>query len=239
MDSRNPDTAVESGVLPEIVTVEAPGSLWRVATPQTGLKFNEIDPITSAGPHGNRYDVSGGGVLYCGTDVRGCFAETLARFRVNLNSPVARAAAKDAANGSAFMAPGNIPASWRTNRRRFHLRTVDALPFVDIEHEATRAHLTVRLGAVLGKYDIEALDVPTIRGYNRRLTRELARWIYTQIDEEGHPLYSGIRYISKHGDYECWALFDGTEVEEVSSLSVECRDNDLLHVARMFNLTVH
>lgn len=87
--------------------------------------------------------------------------------------------------------------------------------------------------------DIEALDVPTIRGYNRRLTRELARWIYTQIDEEGHPLYSGIRYISKHGDYECWALFDGTEVEEVSSLSVECRDNDLLHVARMFNLTVH
>lgn len=222
---------------PDIVTVPAPETMWRVATPDTGLKFNEIDPITAAGPHGNRFDVPGGGVLYCGTDVRGCFAETLARYRVKPGSAVAEAAAADTANG--FMAPGNVAASWRDARRKFELRAVDALPFVDIEHEATRAHLTARLASVLGEFDVEALDVPTIRGYNRRLTRALARWIYTQIDENDKPLYSGIRYVSKHGDYECWAVFDGTPVEERSSLSIECHDPDLRHVARIFALTIH
>lgn len=222
---------------PNMVTVSAPDAVWRVATPATGLKFNEIDPITAAGPHGNRFDVSGGGVLYCSSHVRGCFAETLSRFRVKLNSPVAQAAAADTAHG--FMAPGNVAASWRDARRRFELRTTDALPFVDIEHEDTRAHLTAKLGHVLQEFDVEALDIPTIRGYNRRLTRALARWIYTRIDDDDQPLYSGIRYVSKHGDYECWAIFDGTQIEERNSLSIECRDPDLVHIARVFGLTVH
>jgi hypothetical protein len=51
---------------------------------ESQLRLAWIDPITAEGPHGNRYDVPGGGVLCASTQVHGCFAETLARYRVNL-----------------------------------------------------------------------------------------------------------------------------------------------------------
>ncbi len=176
---------------PGVVVVAAPGELWRIATTDNDLRFAEIDPITAAGPGGNRYDVPGGGVLYASSVVRGCFAETLARYRV------------------------------------------------DIEHEHTRSAMERELPLVLARFDLEHLDVPTVRGADRRLTRALAEWSYTRTDEQGKPLYSGIRYMSKHGDYECWAIFAGTKVELCAAESIEKCDIDLRAVANTFNLTIH
>lgn len=213
----------------------APSELWRIATTGNPLKFAEIDPITAAGPYGNRYDVPGGGVLYASTQVRGCFAETLARYRVELGSAVAIAAAKDVGH----MPPGSVPASWREERRKFKIAAAEPLPFLDIDHEVTRSVLESELALSLARFDVEHLDIPTVRGGDRRLTRALAEWAYTRTDHEGEPLYSGLRYMSKHGEYECWAIFDGTEVELSDSEGIEKADVDLRAVADVFKLTIH
>lgn len=220
---------------PGVATVTPPGELWRIATTDNSLRFAQINPITAAGPHGNRYDVPGGGVLYASTDVRGCFAETLARYRVKLGSPVAIAAAKD----TGFMPPGSIPASWREARRKYKLTTPNPLPFLDIENEDTRSVLEREMPLALARFNVENLDIPTIRGSDRRLTRAFADWAYTRTGADGRPLYSGIRYVSKHGDYECWAIFDGTNVEPLEAESIEKLDPDLVAVASVFNLTIH
>jgi hypothetical protein len=220
---------------PGVVTLTAPGELWRIATTDNATRFAEINPITAAGPFGNRYDVPGGGVLYASTDVRGCFAETLARFRVALGSPVAVAAAKD----TGFMPPGSIPASWREDRRKFMIGAVEPLPFLDIEHEHTRAVMENELPLVLTRFNIEHLDVPAVRGADRRLTRALAEWAYTRTDDDGKLLYSGIRYMSKHGEYECWAIFEGTEIDLHAAEAIEKSDPDLQAVANTFKLTIH
>lgn len=53
-------------------------------------------------------------------------------------------------------------------------------------------------------------------------------------------MYSGIRYMSRHGDYECCAVFAGTPVAEASPpRAIEANDADLLKVAREFGLTIN
>lgn len=218
--------------------VQAPTELWRVSSLQYGLDFSRIQPLDAPlKAAGNRFDVPGGGVLYCCTDVKGCFAETLSRLRPS--PALIELAMRDASGPGGFMPPASIPADWRRKRRRFKVTTLDALPFVDVEHEETRAYLTSVLAPDLARHDVTELDVPTVRGGNRLLTRDIARWFYEATDEGGVPLYSGIRYVSRHGDYECWAVFEGTPVEELERQSIEPQDLDMAHVARIFGLTVH
>lgn len=45
--------------------------------------------------------------------------------------------------------------------------------------------------------------------------------------------------MSKHGEYECWAIFDGTEVELTNSEAIETTDSDMRAVADVFKLTIH
>jgi hypothetical protein len=55
--------------------------------------------------------------------------------------------------------------------------------------------------------------------------------MYAQTDEHAHPLYSGIRYESRLGPHECWAIFDGTAVGLVEEVTVEVDSPALLAVA--------
>lgn len=52
-------------------------------------------------------------------------------------------------------------------------------------------------------------------------------------------MYSGIRYESKLGGYECWAIFDGVRVRIVDSEIVSQDDEALNRVSQMFRLIVH
>lgn len=136
------------------------------------------------------------------------------------------------------MQPGGVAAAWRDERRVYSIDVDDPLPFIDIEHEETRAwlqHETVDHLATLG---VDSLDVAAIRGGNRLLTRALAQHIYVANDD-GNPRYSGVRYLSRHGDYECWAIFDGNEVSVATAAQIDRDDADLQHVASLWNLTVH
>lgn len=195
------------------------------------MDFKIIDPIDASLPStGNRFDVPGGGVLYCCSQLGGCYRETLARFR-----PDPTLAHLDEGTPNHFMAAGMVPASWRDARRTYTLSLEDAAPFVDVEHEETRA----LLDQVLDGRIADSLDVSDVRGRDRLLTRAIAEWVYTQVDEDDDGAYSGVRYMSRHGDFECWAVFDGTPIDDVRPpQAIEANDPVLQEVARLFGLTI-
>ena len=215
--------------------VDPPATLHRVERIAPPLVFSRINAIDAAlDSAGNRFDVPGAAVLYAATTAAGAFAETLARFR-----PSASLAAKIArAGGSRPPAHGQVPPSWRLTQRLRRFTTRNALPFVDIEHPATHAHLTEHAHELLLQRGISALDVATVRGPSRLLTRGLASWLYSQTDARGRPRYGGIRYVSRLGDFECWAIFDGTAVEIIDEASIELDDAELRKVAALFRLDV-
>lgn len=168
---------------PELVN--APTRLFRVALASNGLKFAYIDPVAAAMPRaGNRFDVPGGGVLYCCTDVEGCYRETVARLR-----PSPRATELDEDSDTDHVRAGCVSASWRDARRVFTVSLENSAPFIDVEAQATRSHFD----AVLASRLAEPLDVADIRGRDRLLTRAIATWAYAQVDDDGDGMYSGIR----------------------------------------------
>ena len=184
---------------------------------------------------GNRYDVAGGGVLYCASEPEACFAETLGRFRP---SPAVVAALGELEAGR--MNVGSVPADWRLRRVCVHIDCEQPLPFLDVESPSTLAHLGEVLAGDLAALAVtRPLDVSLMRGSDRRVPRLVARWAYSQQDATGAPVFSGLRYESKLGGYECWAIFDGTPARVLATSPVSRNDEVLLRVARMFGLTVH
>ena len=61
---------------------------------------------------------------------------------------------------------------------------------------------------------------------------------YWAATDDG-PKFSGIRYMSRViPDQECWAVFEGTEIVEISRRSIEINDPDLKAIADMWGLRV-
>lgn len=157
--------------------------------------------------------------MYFATDPLGCYAETLARFRP---SSAVRAAVE--AEDSGFMVCGGVPADWRMQRLLVAAEAPEALAFLDVEAPETHEYLSTVLAARLVELGAPTLDVPALRGPDRRLTRAIAAWAHRAVDDDGAYRFSGLRYVSRLGDHECWAVFDGTELREVdrTPLLLEC-----------------
>lgn len=83
---------------------------------------------------------------------------------------------------------------------------------------------------------VGTLDVATMRGPDRRVTRAVASWLYARTNDDGTPQFSGLRYGSRLGAYECWAIFDGTEVEPVAEERI-ADQSDLRQVMDVFGLS--
>ena len=115
----------------------------------------------------------------------------------------------------------------------------DALPFVDIEADETLTALTSHMSDELIALGIEKLDSALVRGPNRALTRAIATWIYTQVDENDEAIYSGVRYSSRFQSHESWAIFEGVEIRDSTISAIAATDTDLTTVAREFGLTIH
>jgi hypothetical protein len=216
--------------------VECPAALWRVGRASSLLQFSEIDPVDATVPNaGNRFDVPGGDVLYAATAADGAYAETIARYR-----PSPKMKLLDTTGDGHLMNVGSVPAEWRLNRRLATIALEQPLPFLDVEATATHTWLTEKMAPQLTALGISDLDVATVRGPNRLLTRAIAQVAYVQLDESGDELaYSGIRYMSRLGDHECWAIFGGTVVTLALEQTIEKRDSALERVAHEFGLTVH
>lgn len=220
----------------ELALVAAPSPLWRVERVDPPLRFSRLNSVDAMNERaGNRFDVPGAGVLYGATSAEGGYAETLAGFRPRASMVTALA---EITPEPGRVLPGQVPASWLTTRRLRTFDVIGSLPFIDLESPATHTHLTQNASSVLLRQGIENLDVPAVRGPSRLLTRAIASWLYTQTDDHGRPLYAGIRYVSRLGDFECWAVFDGTPVELRSSGAVEPTDPALITVLKLFGMTI-
>ena len=225
----------ESHLQGPALVLPAPGLVYRV-----GRLAGPLDPSRIAAEDalatraGNRFDVVGGGVIYCGTEARGCFAETVARFR-----PSAKMRALMQQEDSGFVACGGVPQNWRDQRTVVSVRIVDPLPFIDIDHPVTHEYLNAKMADELAGLGVETLDVGNIRGPNRLVTRAAASWAYWAEDAAGSAKYSGIRYMSRVlPDQECWAVFEGTPIVEVSRRAIEINDPDLSAVADVWGLRI-
>lgn len=199
------------------------------------MHFSKIDALDAElAEVGNRFDVVGGGVLYCATTRLGAFKEVLADFR-----PAASSANYQALATEHLMSVGSVPASWREKRSVVEFSLENPLPFLDVERDETLTHLTAELAVELQRLGIERLDSSNVRGPNRLLTRGIASWAYTRVDENDEALYSGIRYSSRFQSHECWAVFEGVQLGSVATAPISRHDRDVEAVARAFGLVVH
>lgn len=213
------------------------GLLHRIGRATDPMYFATISASDSALRNaGNRFDVPGGGVMYCATELETCYAETLARFRP---TPKIRefVGAQDGVDPN-FMVVGGVPADWRNRRLKVRVEVEEALPFLDVEDPDTVEYLNVVLAKELSDFDISNLDVGLLRGPDRRITRLVSSWAYAAQDENGSWQFSGIRYASRIDNRECWAIFAGTVVREAGRDTISRTDRALQGVADRFGLTV-
>ena len=111
--------------------------------------------------------------------------------------------------------------------------------FLDVEAAATRSILRDELGKLLAFYGYSDLDVPTIRGGDRRITRWIGRWAYEQRDAQGRMKFAGVRYMSRlSSEWECWALFENVALDEQERRPIPRDDAALLRIADLYSLTV-
>ncbi|AYF98119.1 RES domain-containing protein [Protaetiibacter intestinalis] len=218
---------------PAVVT--APSLLYRVGKSEGPIHFSHLDPIAAELPDvGNRFDVLGAGVMYASTEQVGAYKETIAFARPSASSHL-YGPLKD----EHYMNAGNLPADWRARRRLLAFALEDDLPFIDLEADETLSYLTEAMAETLHALEIELLDQSVVRGPNRILTRAIASHIYTAVDSNDEALYSGIRYASRFGSHEAWAIFEGVRVEPKSFGSIEANDPYLRAACRAMNVTVH
>ncbi len=215
------------------------GGFWRVARADDPLLPSYLDPDDEdLANGGNRFDSTGYGTVYFATGLAGCFAETLARYRVKASI---RAVLENDGDwlSRGFMPPGSVPADWR--HRRLAVRTLagDGARFLDAEAPETHVVLTSELAEELAELGYDYLDVGIVRGRDRRVTRLIAEWAFTARETSGEPAFAGVRYMSRHGNFECWAVFDRASITELERRAITLGMTGFRETAKRFGLTVY
>jgi len=169
---------------------------------------------------GNRYDDFEGlyRVLYAATARYGCYLETLARFRPDLEFYAALAAI---AGETDHMPPGIIDADWCMKRRIGSAEVLGAYADIgtSIWLSAFRQHLACEiLASGFTDFDAHVLFATAPRS----LTQHISRMVY----DNGS---SGIHYVSKYGlDAECWAIFETrVAIADPCECEIDLADPDL------------
>lgn len=231
-----------------IEAVAAPDEgVWRIG--------RAPDPLATAPPlssslldkpsTGNRFDSPTGAyrVLYFATTLDGCFGETLARFRPD---PRIRRLVAEEWSELGFMRVGDVPADWRQRRIAVHAsfpaedRFAEGVHFLDVESIETREVLRDELAPLLAFYGFSDLDVPTVRGGDRRITRWIGQWAYDQMADDGSPRFAGIRYLSRlNTSWECWAVFDDVPIVERNRRPILRSDEAFVRVSKLYRLAPH
>ena len=201
------------------------------------------------GTFGNRFDDPGKAddrteetrfrVVYAATQRTGAFAETIAHFRPDLPALTALRAIHGGASEPQPLT-GVVPARWQQRRGVGRLRLDAALRFVDVTHPDTLAELRTTFAGLAVDLDHGDIDVSTLTSGDRHLTQRIARYVYERASESGASMYSGIRYLSRHGAvWECWAIFaDRLVGEQLSVQAVRAEDAGLVTAAHHLGLTI-
>ena len=225
----------------EPATLRPRRGVWRIGrAPDPLAPGPPLDPEDRNQPRaGNRFDSPLGDyrVLYCGSTLDACFGETLARLRPD---PALLAVIGDEWRELGFMSLGAVPADWRHRRLAVRVRPRPGFDFLDVE--ATRTHQVLReeLAPVLTHLGYDDLDVGLVRGPDRRVTRAIAHWAWSQADDEGNARFAGVRYLSRlNSAWECWAIFHDVPLEEFDRRPIAAELPAFQRVAKLFGLTVY
>lgn len=224
---------------PPVVLVPAPDrGVWRLGKAKDPLKLNQVVPETVERSAAGRFSLLTYSILYCASDLAGCFAEALAAFRVDprmrqLITP------DDAARSTNKMQIGTVPSSWRHERILVRLTPAPGALFLDIDAEQTRAVLADELRSELEALGVHApLTDKDIHGPDRRIARQIAAWSVAQRNGDGHRLVEGIAYRSGYGGRRCWAILGHAELIEQERRPIQAESVELQEVAREYGLTV-
>jgi hypothetical protein len=167
------------------------------------------------------------------------FGETIARFRPSVQTLARLEQVEDDDPVDPSLFDNSIPADWRFKRRIGWIQLESALRFVDVHNASTITQLRISLAGLLDHFGLSELDLSDITSQNRRLTQEIARFVYEQEDEIGRPMFAGVRYMSRlHQDWECWAMFhDRMKVTQQHVGAIYPDDPGLLEAAEALGLT--
>jgi len=108
--------------------------------------------------------------------------------------------------------------------------------FLDIASPRSHATLTRVLAQPLSALGVDNLDTNVVSGRDRRITRLIAAWAL-EPDVDGLEL-AGVRYISRLGEWECWAVREDALIEITETHPVTRDIPELQHVATQWDLTV-
>ncbi|MGH3429975.1 MAG: RES family NAD+ phosphorylase [Mycobacteriales bacterium] len=221
-----------------------PNGVWRVAQALDPFKarHDSAEELTAEELEdpgiGNRFDspLPGRyGTVYFGTQLECCFAETLSRYRPDPR--LLQFAHRDQEDGD-FMAPGEVPADWRTRRLAIRAAVTGGV-FLDVEASETRVVLEKSLHVLINAFGYEHLDMPAVMSGDRRLTRFISQWAWSRHDERGDPIFAGIRYVSRlDSRWECWAVFDRSPIIELERRNITRNMEALAHVCELYGLLV-
>ncbi|MFD9379998.1 RES family NAD+ phosphorylase [Streptomyces sp. NPDC059999] len=222
----------------DISLIPAPErGIWRLGKAKNPIKYEFISEDDAHTAGGNRWSLATHGTLYCASEHEGCFAETLAAFRVD---PAMRDLIADDWKEPYYLTPGKIPRDWTTAHTLIRLQPVKEARFLDVDDEATLETLTRELHRELAAHRVGRLTTEHIQGFNHRVTRVIAAWATAQRTGPTHQdgLIQGIAYRSRFGRRRCWALFSGVDFKQEESSLVFPEAEALRTVAEEYGLTM-
>lgn len=212
-------------------TVRAPAAgLWRVG--QRGAPLASRPPSDDDPRGGSRFDDPRGeyGVVYLARDPVACFGEVLAPLRVDPEL-------------AASLAPedpvGLVTPGWRERRMLIRASVPRSALFLDLEAPQSVQALRREIGWALPALGLPDLDIGVLRGAERRITRIVSAWAHAREGTSGRPVYAGIRYLSRlNSAWECFAVFERTEIREVERREISGSNAALVEVAGLYGLHV-
>jgi RES domain-containing protein len=246
----------------------------RAVTRIAKSSYGPLNPVLRRGGSGGRlswgrYDVAGHRTIYAADPIEGAYAESVAAQRLAQSISALTVGELFTENTGRdglqqihdliqqewaernHMRLRNISASWREERLEYPLHLPQQGWFVDIEAPESISAIMKAMAGVVVASGREQLTIGDLRSTDRKLTTEIAAWIYGRILDDG-SLPHGITYRSKHGnDWHCWATWlravdDGkplesepTKAEAGRDISPVAQNPCLERVARLFDVTIH
>jgi hypothetical protein len=193
------------------------------------------------GTFGSRFDDPRGEyrVLYASSQREGAFAETLARFRLDLHVATEQQAIDGDPEDAGYPEPlagGVVPIEWTATRLLGAARHAGG--FVDLGHSDSLAHLREALAERVLHHGLDDLDAGDIRRRApRRLTQEISREAFEHGRDEQGVAVAGVRYLSRLGDEIVnWAMFEPNEPSDARSEPIDRDDAALQAVLERFQL---
>lgn len=190
---------------------------------------------------GGRFDDPRGEyrVLYASSQREGAFAETLARYRVDLHvaADLQLIAGDPEDDRYPDLVPtGVVPREWLETRLLGMATHPGA--FVDLGHSDSLAHLRAALAARVLHHGLDDLDAGAIRRARRAFTQEVSRYLFEHGRDEEARAVAGVRYRSRLGDeFVNWAIFEPNSPVDDRSEAIDPGDHALLSIFERFELS--